>query len=127
MNKAIKLNFLSISIGIISMFSNIFISEFVFSALGMLTGMIVILGLRLIGKDIYKFIDNYKIKNFNYLSILFFCLYVLLCVIVGALIGFLENYFLFSSSENTIIFINSLLLSQFIIIHSRLKGIDLYK
>ena len=61
MNKAIKLNFLSISIGIISMFSNIFISEFVFSALGMLTGMIVILGLRLIGNDIYKFIDNYKI------------------------------------------------------------------
>lgn len=42
------------------MFSNIFISGFVFSALGMLTGMIVTLGLRLIGKDIYKFIDNYE-------------------------------------------------------------------
>lgn len=109
------------------MFSNTFISGFVFSALGMLTGMIVILGLRLIGKDIYKFIDNYKIKNFNYLTILFFCLYVLLCGFVGALIGFLGNYFLFVSSENTISFMNSLLMSQLIIIYSRLRGIDIYK
>ena len=109
------------------MFSNIFISGFVFSALGMLTGMIVTLGLRLIGKDIYKFIDNYKTKNFYYPLILFFCLCALLGGFLGVLTGFFENYFSFILSENTLSFMNGLLMSQLIIMFLRLKGIDLYK
>jgi hypothetical protein len=112
----------------ISMLSNIFsVSASLFSAFGILTGMIITLGLRLIGKDIYKFIDNYKTKNFYYHLILFFCLYTLLGGFLGLLTGFLENYFSFISSKNTLSFMNGLLISQLIIMFLRLKGTDLYK
>jgi hypothetical protein len=110
------------------MLSNIFsVSRLCFLSFGTLTGMIITLGLRLIGKDIYKFIDNYKTKNFYYPLILFFCLSALLGGFLGVLTGFLKNYFSFISSKNTLSFMNGLLMSQLVIMFLRLKGIDLYK
>ena len=136
MNKTIKtLIFMAISIGIISiisigiiaLFSNIFVSGVVFNVCGGLTAFIVIVGLRLMGKDIYKFIDNYKIKNLNYLWILFL-FYLLLSSFLSIFFRvYLKNYFLFISSENALNFMNGLLLQQFLIIFLRLKGIDKYK
>ena len=136
MNKTIKtLIFMAISIvitsiisiGITSMFNNIFVSGFVFNVCGGLTAFIVIVGLRLMGKDIYKFIDNYKIKNLNYLWILFL-FYLLLCSFLSMFFRvYLKNYFLFISSENALSFINGVLLQQFLTIFLRLKGIDRYK
>ena len=125
---AISIGIISIiSIGIISLFSNIFVSGVVFNVCGGLTAFIVIVGLRLMGKDIYKFIDNYKIKNLNYLWILFL-FYLLLCSFLSIFFRvYLKNYFLFISSENALNFMNGLLLQQFLIIFLRLKGIDKYK
>ena len=136
MNKIIKaLIFMAISIGImsiigigiISLFSNIFVSSFVFAACGGLTSIIVILGLRLMGKDIYKFIDNYKIKNLNYLWILFLVLSAIIGGFLGVLVGSLKNYFLSLSNERIISFINGVFFQQLLIIYFRLKGIDPYK
>ena len=125
---AISIGIISIiSIGIISLFSNIFVSGFVFNVCGGLTAFIVIVGLRLMGKDIYKFIDNYKIKNLNYLWILFL-FYLSLSIFLGMFFRvYLKNYFLFISSENALSFINGVLLQQFLTIFLRLKGIDRYK
>jgi len=125
---AISIGIMSIiSIGIISLFSNIFVSSGVFVACGMLTSTIVILGLRLMGKDIYKFIDNYKIKNLNYFWILFLCLAVLFRVVFILLVVFLENYFLFLSNKGVLNFINGVFIEQLSTIYFRLKGIDKYK
>ena len=125
---AISIGIISIiSIGIISLFSNIFVSSCVFAACGVLTSIIVALGFRLMGKDIYKFTDNYKIKNLNYLWILFL-FYLSLSIFLGMFFRvYLKNYFLFISSENALSFMNGVLLQQFLIIFLRLKGIDKYK
>ena len=130
---AISIGIMSIiSIGIISLFSNIFVSsglfvDGLFCACGMLTSIIVILGLRLMGKDIYKFIDNYKIKNLNYLLILFICLAGLFWLIFTLLVVFLGNYFLFLSNEGVLSFMNGVFIEHSSTIYFRLKGIDKYK
>ena len=125
---AISIGIMSIiSIGIISLFSNIFVSSGVFAGCGMFTSIIVALGFRLMGKDIYKFIDNYKIKNLNYFWILFFCLAGLFWVGSILLVDFLEDYFLFTSNEGVLNFINGVFIEQLSTIYFRLKGIDKYK
>ena len=127
---AISIGIMSIiSIGIISLFSNIFVSSCVFAACGVLTSIIVALGFRLMGKDIYKFTDNYKIKNVNYLWIwiLFLVLSTIIGGFLGVLVGSLKNYFLSLPSERIISFINGVLIQQLLIIYFRLKGIDPYK